>query len=158
MNLKDRGSRGASALDWDKNLAHVGILVQPAFCTCISLAFLYHIYQAHSHNLTSPQAKHADWPVCPWYEIIFIHVNMTYVQIHVCKALNFTVHVVWEDLTCVLPLLLPSSTEQWAGKKHHTVNKASSRGAYEHDPFWSVFEEHRLDSTTTDITMALFIL
>ena len=36
--------------------------------------------------------------------------------------------------------------------------KASSRGAYGHDPFWSVFEEHRLDSTTTDITMALFIL
>ena len=36
--------------------------------------------------------------------------------------------------------------------------EASSRGAYEHDPFWSVFEEHRLDSTTTYITMALFIL
>ena len=36
--------------------------------------------------------------------------------------------------------------------------KASSRGAYGHDPFLSVFEEHRLDSTTTDITMALFIL
>ena len=29
--------------------------------------------------------------------------------------------------------------------------KALSRGAYGHDPFWSVFEEHRLDSTTTDI-------
>ena len=36
--------------------------------------------------------------------------------------------------------------------------KASFRGAYEHDPFWSVFEEHRRDSTTTDITTALFIL
>ena len=36
--------------------------------------------------------------------------------------------------------------------------KASSRGAYGHGPFWSAFEEHRLDSTTTDITMALFIL
>ena len=36
--------------------------------------------------------------------------------------------------------------------------KASSRGAYGHDPFLSVFEEHRLDSTTTDITTALFIL
>ena len=32
--------------------------------------------------------------------------------------------------------------------------KASSRGAYGHDPFGSVFEEHRLDSTTTDITTA----
>ena len=29
---------------------------------------------------------------------------------------------------------------------------------YGHDPFWSVFEEHRLHSTTTDITTALFIL
>ena len=36
--------------------------------------------------------------------------------------------------------------------------KASSRGAYGHDPFGSVFEEHRLDSTTTDITTALFVL
>ena len=36
--------------------------------------------------------------------------------------------------------------------------KASSRGAYGHDPFWSVFEEHRLDSTTTNITTALFII
>ena len=36
--------------------------------------------------------------------------------------------------------------------------KASSRGAYGHDPFLSVFEEHRLDSTTTDISTALFIL
>ena len=32
------------------------------------------------------------------------------------------------------------------------------KGAYGHDPFLSVFEEHRLDSTTTDITTALFIL
>ena len=37
-----------------------------------------------------------------------------------------------------------------------TYRKASSRGAYGHDPFLSVFEEHRLDSTT-DITTALFI-
>ena len=36
--------------------------------------------------------------------------------------------------------------------------KASSRGAYGHDPFWSIFEEHRPDSTATDITTALFIL
>ena len=36
-------------------------------------------------------------------------------------------------------------------------HKASSRGAYGHDPSLSVFEEHRLDSTTTDITTALFI-
>ena len=42
--------------------------------------------------------------------------------------------------------------------KSHMYHKASSRGAYGHDPFWSVFEEHWLDSTTTDITMALFIL
>ena len=32
--------------------------------------------------------------------------------------------------------------------------KASSRGTYGHDPF----EEHRLETTTTDITTALFIL
>ena len=39
-----------------------------------------------------------------------------------------------------------------------TYRKASSRGAYGHDPFLSVFEEHRLDSTLTDITTALFTL
>ena len=41
---------------------------------------------------------------------------------------------------------------------HNVYRKASSRGAYGHDPLWSVFAEHRLDSTTTDITMALFML
>ena len=33
-------------------------------------------------------------------------------------------------------------------KKYTKYRKASSRGAYGHDPFLSVFEEHRLDSTT----------
>ena len=42
--------------------------------------------------------------------------------------------------------------------KYSKFRKASSRGAYGHDPFLSVFEEHRLDSTTTDIKTALFIL
>ena len=41
---------------------------------------------------------------------------------------------------------------------HTRYLKASFRGAYGHDPFWSVFEEHRLDSATTDITTALFTL
>ena len=40
----------------------------------------------------------------------------------------------------------------------YVYRKTSSRSAYGHGPFWSVFEEHRLDSTTTDITTALFIL
>ena len=35
--------------------------------------------------------------------------------------------------------------------------KPSSRGAYRHDPFSIIFEEHRLDSTRTDIRKALFI-
>ena len=45
--------------------------------------------------------------------------------------------------------------------KHNSAiyyRKASSRGAYGHDPFSSVFEEHRLDSTATYIITALFIL
>ena len=29
--------------------------------------------------------------------------------------------------------------------------KTSSRGAYGHDPFWTVFEEYPLDSTISDI-------
>ena len=40
----------------------------------------------------------------------------------------------------------------------HTVKPCKDGGAYGHDPLWRVFEEHRLDSTTTDITTALFIL
>ena len=57
------------------------------------------------------------------------------------------------------------SKHKWKLALHITLSKywsvyrkASSRGAYGHDPFWSVFEEQRLDSTTTDITTALFIL
>ena len=37
----------------------------------------------------------------------------------------------------------------------HLYSKASSRGAYGHDPFLSVFEEYPLDSTRSDITMTL---
>ena len=33
-----------------------------------------------------------------------------------------------------------------------TYRKASSRGAYGHDPFWSVFEEYPLESTRSDST------
>ena len=36
--------------------------------------------------------------------------------------------------------------------------KASSRGAYGHDPFWSVFEEYPLESTRSDSTMTLSII
>ena len=57
------------------------------------------------------------------------------------------------------------SKHKWKLALHITLSKywsvyrkASSRGAHGHDPFWSVFEEQRLDSTTTDITTALFIL
>ena len=36
--------------------------------------------------------------------------------------------------------------------------KTSSRGAYGHDPFWSVFEEYPLDSTRSDSTMTISII
>ena len=39
-----------------------------------------------------------------------------------------------------------------------SYRKTSSRGAYGHDPFWSVFEEYPLDSTRSDSTMTLFII
>ena len=39
----------------------------------------------------------------------------------------------------------------------HTV-KPCPREAFEHKPFGSVFQDHRLNSTTKDITTALLIL
>ena len=36
--------------------------------------------------------------------------------------------------------------------------KTSSRGAYVHDPFWSVFKEYPLDFTRSDSTMTLSII
>ena len=61
-----------------------------------------------------------------------------------------------------LKILAGYPVERWGRKSKSittaTYRKASSRGAYGHDPLWSVFEKHRLDSTTTDITTALFVL
>ena len=66
------------------------------------------------------------------------------------------------DYPPYFPDLAPSDYFLFPNMKKHLVGKqyrkASSRGAYGHDPFWSIFEEYPLDSTTTDITMALFIL
>ena len=53
----------------------------------------------------------------------------------------------WAQNSC-LPLMV---------NKTNTV-KPRPEAQYGHNPFLSVFEEHRLDSTTTDITTALFIL
>ena len=39
-----------------------------------------------------------------------------------------------------------------------SYRKTLSRGAYGHDPFWSVFEEYPLDSTRSDSTMTLSII
>ena len=60
---------------------------------------------------------------------------------------------------CQVSLLLNAAViPSWKAFSSKPYRKASSRGAYGHDRFWSVFEEHPLDSTTTDITTALFIL
>ena len=40
----------------------------------------------------------------------------------------------------------------------YAYSKTSFRGAYGHDPFWSVFEEYPLDSTRSDNTMTLSII
>ena len=58
----------------------------------------------------------------------------------------------------------PLNNIQWIAMNSQCIpdwiymyHKTSSRGAYWHDPFWSVFEEYPLDSTRSDTTMTLSI-
>ena len=56
-------------------------------------------------------------------------------------------------------LVVGSKPEQWALLPDTTkYRKTSSRGAYGHDPFWSVFKEYPLDSKRSNSTMILSII
>ena len=48
--------------------------------------------------------------------------------------------------------------KKFENEQENLYRKTSSRGAYGHDPFCSVFKEYPLDSTRSDSTMTLFII
>ena len=67
-----------------------------------------------------------------------------------CKACSQ-----WRELPMVVRTALATSGSKYIYT--YMYRKTSSRGAYGHDPFWSVVEEYPLDSTRSDSTMTYYI-